>query len=123
MTDSGAAEALALVMSVEEYFVAYERSTTASEPGKRTGSAVQVFMHVKGAPVEHHQNRPISRADILFLEGELEINRVGSLDADPADTISCFTPGCLWPTSLGSGLPSAWIGSPAWSALFNATTC
>jgi hypothetical protein len=77
--------AVALGMSIVEYFVRYERGMVFNSVDRSTAplSSVEVFISVKGATVEHHHNKPISRVDLVFLEGELEANRVGFLDADP----------------------------------------
>jgi hypothetical protein len=87
MTESGSAVVQALSMSVEGFSVDYVRNTSSSEPSKppATATAVQIMMAVKGATVEHHQNKPITRVDILFLEGEFEAGRVGFLQTDPAE--------------------------------------
>jgi hypothetical protein len=79
--------AVALGLSVVKFFMRYERGMSFNPIDQTTVplSSVEVFMSVKGATVEHHHNKPITKVDLVFLEGELEANRVGSLDADPAE--------------------------------------
>jgi hypothetical protein len=85
MTESDAGEAQELFMTVVGYDVEYWRTTDASEPSKPPTSSVEIKMSVKGASVEHLQNKPISRAVIWFTDGELETSRVGNLATFPED--------------------------------------
>ena len=88
------------------------RTKRLGDPSGPTDSWVQVSMSVKGATVEHHQDRPISRVILSFVEGPFDDGKVGELEVSEEFTISRLPPSCLGPTSLVSGLPSASIGSP-----------
>jgi hypothetical protein len=80
MTESGLAEGLQLSMSVVGYEVAYVRSKSLGEPSGPPESWVHVTMSVKGATVEHHQDRPISRVSLGFVEGPFDAEKVGELE-------------------------------------------
>ncbi len=84
MTESGGAEDLDLTMLVVGYEISYVRDPRPS------GSGVSVNMSVKGAKVEHHENRPISRVILLFSEGPFPSDSVGTLDTGDFQDISIF---------------------------------
>jgi hypothetical protein len=87
MTESGSGEGLELFMSVIGYEVVYGRSKGGTPP---ISSWVQVNMSVKGARVEHHNNKPINRAIVVFTDHDLEEGRVGNISDDPEERDSAI---------------------------------
>jgi hypothetical protein len=81
MTESAVPEALSLRMSVVAYEVEYQRSLVETKLETSTELVVKSFatiaMSVRGATVEHHQDKPIKRVILNFSEGPFEKDRAG----------------------------------------------
>jgi hypothetical protein len=101
MTESSSLEGLQLSMSVVGYEAAYVRTKRLGDPSGPTDSWVQVSMSVKGATVEHHQDRPISRVILSFVEGPFDDGKVGELEVSEEFTDIAITAQLPWADFAG----------------------